>query len=175
MIRKTLTACVASAALAIAGAAIAGPGNGGGHGNGGGMGAGASANAGMHGNMGGGAGNAGANGSMNGNLGSFVNPAAGVSQGPANASITGITNANSHSVLASGAVSGTTLSGLTTNMNVLNSSGTTIGTVSQVVTDRSGNIRLVIVTSPTGQTFRLMPNTLSISNGVVTTTSSIGG
>ena len=173
MIRKTLTACLASAAMAIAGPAIAGPGHGGHGGNGGGMGAGASANAGMH---GGGAGNAGVHAGANGDLNGMVtNPAAGVSQGPAHASITGITNANSHSVLASGAVSGSTLSGLTTGLNVMNGSGTTIGTVSQIVTDRSGNIRLVIVTSPTGQTFRLAPNTLSISNNVVTTTSTVGG
>jgi hypothetical protein len=51
-----------------------------------------------------------------------------------------------------------------------------IGTVSQVVTDSSGNIRAVIVTnSTTGQTFRLAPNTLSISGGTVTTTSATVG
>lgn len=171
MIRKILTATLASAAIAIAAPALAGPGGGGhgGHGgNGGGLGAGASANAGMHG---------GGNGGLNANTnagGMILNPAAGVSQGPAHASITGITNANSHSVLASGAVPGSTLSGLQTGLNVMNSSGMTIGTVSQIVTDSSGNIRLVIVTSSTGQTFRLAPNTLTINNGVVTTTSTIG-
>jgi hypothetical protein len=131
----------------------------------------------MHGGNGGagGMGNAGANGSMSGDLGGFVtNPAAGVSQGPAHASITGITNANSHSVLASGAVPGSMLTGLQTGENVVNGSGTSIGTVTQVITDSSGNVRMVLVTSPTGQVFRLAPNTLSITNGIVTTTSMIG-
>jgi hypothetical protein len=40
------------------------------------------------------------------------------------------------------------------------------------VTDNSGNIRLVIVTTSTGQMLRLSPTSLSISGGVVTTTSS---
>lgn len=170
MIRKTFTACAATAALIIAAPALAGPGgHGGGHGGNGGIGA--SANAGMHGN-GNGAGNAGAN---VGTGGMMTNPAAGVSQGPANASITGIEHANSHSVLASGAVPGSSLTGLAPGVSILNTSGTSIGTVSQVVTDSNGNIRLVLVTSPTGQTFRLMPNTLTLNNGVFTTSSTIGG
>lgn len=68
------------------------------------------------------------------------------------------------------------LPGLTTNLTVQTSAGVTIGTVSQVVTGTDGSIRLVVVTSPTGQTFRLLPNTLSVSGGVVTTTTAnIGG
>jgi hypothetical protein len=43
------------------------------------------------------------------------------------------------------------------------------------VTGTDGSIRAVIVTSPTGQTFRLPPTSLSISGGVVTTTSTTGG
>jgi hypothetical protein len=42
--------------------------------------------------------------------------------------------------------------------------------VSRVITGSDGSIRAVVVTSPTGQTTRLAPNTLSISGGVVTTT-----
>ena len=99
-----------------------------------------------------------------------TNPASGVSQGPMHASPNGIAHANSHSVLARGSVSSTTLPGLTTGLTVNNKAGTAIGTVSQVVTDTSGNIRLVVVKSPTGQSFRLAPDTLSISGGVVTTT-----
>jgi hypothetical protein len=38
------------------------------------------------------------------------------------------------------------------------------------VTGTDGKIRLVVATSPTGRTIRLLPNTLSISGGVVTTT-----
>jgi PRC-barrel domain len=74
-------------------------------------------------------------------------------------------------------VASSTLPGLTTGLTVQNGSGTNIGTVSSVVTDRNGNIRLVVVTdTSTGQTFRLAPNTLSISgSGMVTTTSTVGG
>ena len=115
------------------------------------------------------------NSSMN-RLDTTTNPAVNVSQGPNHASINGITHASPNSVLARGAVSSTTLPNLTTGLNVQNSSGATIGQVSQVVTDRSGNIRLVIVTdSTTGQTFRLAPNTLTISGSTVTTTSTTGG
>lgn len=93
------------------------------------------------------------------------------SQGLQHASPTGVANANSKSVLARGAVPSTALPGLTTGLTVQTTGGTTLGTVSQVVTGKDGSIRLVIVTSSAGQTYRLVPNTLSISGGVVTTTS----
>jgi hypothetical protein len=73
-------------------------------------------------------------------------------------------------VLASGVVVNGSLAGLTTGLTVKNSAGTTLGTVSQLVTGPDGSVRLVIVTSPTGQTFRLIPSTLSLSGGIVTTT-----
>lgn len=97
------------------------------------------------------------------------------SQGPANASLNGISHASSNSVLARGAVSSSTLPGLTTGMTVNNSTGTSIGTVNQVVTGSDGSIRAVVVTSPTGQTLRLPPSSLSISGNVVTTTSTTFG
>lgn len=98
------------------------------------------------------------------------------SQGPANASLNGIAHANSNSVLARGAVSAASLPGLTTGLTVQNSAGVSVGTVSQVVTASDGSIRAVIVTSPTGQTLRLPPSSLSISGSVVTTTSTtVGG
>jgi hypothetical protein len=165
MIRKILTATVGAAALAIAGPAIAGPG--GGHGgNGGGHGGGAGANANAGGHMGAGQGglNAGVNANVNDS--GILN-----SQGLLHASPNGIAHASPNSVLARGAVPGTSLTGLTNGLTVMNSGGTTLGTVSQVVTDTNGNIRLVIVTSPSGQMLRLAPSTLSISGGVVTTTS----
>jgi hypothetical protein len=96
------------------------------------------------------------------------------SQGPANASANGISHASSNSVLARGAVSSTALTGLTTGLRVNNSGGTSIGTVSQVITGSDGSIRAVVVTSPTGKTFRLPPSSLSISGNLVTTTSTIG-
>jgi sporulation protein YlmC with PRC-barrel domain len=113
------------------------------------------------------------NGINGGNV-AFANPAAGVSQGPMHASPTGIAHANSRSVLAAGAVASTALPGLATGMTVQTSTGTMLGTVTQIVTGTDGTIRMVIVTSSTGQTFRLSPSSLTISGGVLTTTQ-IGG
>jgi hypothetical protein len=184
MIQKILIATLATAAIAFAGPAIAGPGHAG-------AGAGANVSAGAMGGPSSAGMNAGMNAGLNAGVNSqgslnaspnsalnrntttttTINPAAGVSQGPANASTTGIAHANSHSVLAGGQVASSTLPGLTTGLTVQSSGGTTLGTVSQVVTDSSGNIRLVIVTTSTGQMLRLSPTSLSISGGVVTTTS----
>lgn len=96
------------------------------------------------------------------------------SQGPAHASATGIAHANAHSVLAAGAVASSALPGLATGLTVNTSGGTTLGTVSRIVRGTDGTIRQVIVTSPTGQTYRLSPSTLSISGSVVTTTQTSG-
>jgi len=98
------------------------------------------------------------------------------SQGPANANIRALEQANENSVLADGAVASTALPGLTTGLTVNTSGGTSLGTVSQVVTGADGSIRAVIVTGTDGKTYRLMPSQLSISGGVVTTTQTdIGG
>jgi hypothetical protein len=96
------------------------------------------------------------------------------SQGPAHASATGIAHANAHSVLAGGAVVSSALPGLATGLTVNTSGGTTLGTVSRIVRGTDGTIRQVIVTSSTGQTYRLSPLSLSISGGVVTTTQTSG-
>lgn len=91
------------------------------------------------------------------------------SQGPANASTTGIANANENSVLAGGSVAAETLPGLTTGLNV-QSNGTTLGTISQVVTGTNGSIRLIVVTQSDGQTVRIPATQLSISGDIVTVT-----
>lgn len=104
----------------------------------------------------------------------FTNPAIGHSQALMHASSTGIAHANFHSVLAGGTVVSGHLAGLTTGLTVNTAHGTTLGTISRIVTDSSGNLRLVIVTSSTGHTFRLMPTSLSLSGGVVTTTQTFG-
>jgi hypothetical protein len=96
------------------------------------------------------------------------------SQGPLHASATGIAHANSRSVLAGSAVASGSLAGLTTGLSVNTSTGTTLGTVSQIVTGTDGSIRLVVVTSSTGQVYRLSPSSLSLSGGVVTTTQTFG-
>jgi hypothetical protein len=92
------------------------------------------------------------------------------SQGPANASTTGIANANENSVLAGGSVAADTLPGLNTGLAVRSSTGTELGTISQVVTGTDGSIRLVVVTSASGETVRIPANQLSISGDVVTVT-----
>lgn len=102
-------------------------------------------------------------------------PALQNSEGPSHASPTGISHANQNSVLARGAVSSSTLQGLNTGMTVNNSSGTSIGTVSRIITGPNNTIRGVVVTSSTGQTYTLAPSTLTISGGIVTTTSTTGG
>jgi hypothetical protein len=92
------------------------------------------------------------------------------SQGLMHASPTGIAHANGNSALAQGSVSSSALPGLTTGLHVQTTTGTMLGNVSHIVTGTDGSIRQVIVTSPTGHTLQLAPNTLSISGGVVTTT-----
>lgn len=93
------------------------------------------------------------------------------SQALQHASPTAIAHANSNSVLARGAVSSSTLSGLNTGLTVETSSGTTLGTVSQIITGPNDTVRAVVVTSATGQTYTLPANSLSVSGGIVTTTS----
>lgn len=92
------------------------------------------------------------------------------SQSLMHASFRAIERASPKSSLARGAVAAGTLPGLDTGLTVKGNGGATIGTVSRVVTGTDGKIRLVVATSPTGRTIRLVPNTLSISGGVVTTT-----
>lgn len=159
MIRKILGAAIASTAIALAGPALAEPG-GGGHGGGG---APVSIPSG---------------GPSQTGIDARVN-----SQGPANASPTGIEHSSPNSVLHDTTTTTTTtrvrgqgvmssaLPGLSKGLTVRNSAGTDIGTVSRIVTDANGTIRAVLVTSSTGRTFRLAPSTLTISGGVVTTTS----
>ena len=86
------------------------------------------------------------------------------------ASFRSIERASPRSALARGAVQAGVLPGLNTGLTVKGNGGATIGTVSRIVTGTDGKIRLVVATSPTGRTIRLLPNTLSISGGIVTTT-----
>lgn len=172
MTRNIITIAMGTAALVIAAPAIAAPG--GGHGpSAAGVGARVNSQGAIHANP-----NAVINSNANSALhtttttptvNTNVNAKAN-SQGVLNANPNGISHSSSNSALARGAVSSTALPGLTTGLTVNNSTGASIGTVSQVITGTDGSIRAVVVTSPTGQTTRLLPNTLSISGGVVTTT-----
>jgi hypothetical protein len=190
--RKTLMAAAASAALIAAGPAFAQH-----HGGGGGPPAGAGP-AGNPGSMAGmhsqgpmnasptGIGNASTNSVLNsgGTSATRINttanfssnsPAAQNSQALQHASPTAIAHASENSVLARGSTATTSLNGLATNMTVQNSTGT-IGTISQIIYGPSNTtIRAVVVTSPSGQTYTLPANTLTINGTTVTTTSTIGG
>ncbi len=194
MLRNFLSTTIISVGIVIAAPALAGPGGGGGgHGGGGGLG--------VHGGLGAGFGpsmgmpsNAGANARVNSRGALYASPrgiahsnlrsslharsTASVStrgahsQSLMHASLTAISRANGHSALARSSVATTALPGLASGLTVKGNGGATIGTVSQIVTGRSdGRIRLVLATSSSGRTIRLAPSTLSISGGVVTTTS----
>lgn len=92
------------------------------------------------------------------------------SQGPANANVNGLMNASPNSVLADAGV--TTLTGLTTGLTVNNSAGTSIGTVTEVLTNRSGAVVGIRVdlTGDGGIVF-IPATTLSIDGTIVTTSS----
>lgn len=182
MIGKILTASLASAAMALASAAVAGP-PGGGHATGGGMGsmqmggpsaAGMNARANSQGML-----NASPQGIANSSMNSALQTTTTMpttqtmpgSQALQHASPTGIAHANSHSVLASGSVAAGTLPDLM-GQTILNSAGTTLGTVTNVVTGTDGSIRLYVVTnSSTGQTYRLPASSITVSGSTYTTTS----
>lgn len=91
------------------------------------------------------------------------------SQGPANASITGLMNASPNSVLGSAGV--TTLTGLTTGLTVNNSEGTSIGTVTEVLTNRSGAVIGIRVDLTEGDVVFIPATTLTIDGTIVTTDS----
>jgi hypothetical protein len=95
------------------------------------------------------------------------------SQGPAHASIQGLTHASPNSVLSSAGV--TTLTGLTTGLTVNNSAGTSIGTVSNIITNRAGGVVAVQVDLTSGGTVTIPSSTLSMNGTTVVTTSTVGG
>lgn len=88
---------------------------------------------------------------------------------PANAlSISGNTvNVNAAEAFERGGVPAALLPGLGTGLTVNTAAGTAFGTVSQVITSRTGNVAAVVVTTPTGQTYQIPASSLSISGNVV--------
>ena len=61
------------------------------------------------------------------------------------------------------------LPGIATGLRVQNSAGVTLGTVSQVVTASDGSLQWVVITGADGRSYSLMPNQVSVANGVVVT------
>lgn len=190
MFRKTILCALAGAAM-IPAAALAqhgGGGGGGGHGGApGGMG-GAMGNAG---GLGGGMGNAGLGGGMGRDgLGDTARDEARMnSQGPANASATGIAHANSNSVLSgtsagldrmfpgtrtTSTVASGSLAGLTTGMTLM-SNGMAVGTVQQIRTAGNGSVAVVIVKGTNGGLFAVPANKLMLSAGTLSTSARFAG
>jgi uncharacterized protein YwbE len=91
------------------------------------------------------------------------------SQGPAHASIQGLTHASPNSVLSSAGV--TTLTGLTTGLTVNNSAGTSIGTVSGILTNQAGAVVGIQVNLTGGGTVTIPATTLTMNGTTVVTSS----
>jgi hypothetical protein len=100
------------------------------------------------------------------------------SQGPANASQTGIDHANQNSVLA-GTTSTTTatsgpLAGLTTG-TTLYSNGTAVGTVQQIRITGRGSVAMVVVKGANGGLYAVPANKLTYTGGMLSTTVRLAG
>jgi ribosomal 30S subunit maturation factor RimM len=87
------------------------------------------------------------------------------------ASPNAIMHASPNSILARSALPSAMLPGLTTGLSVTSSTGASIGTISSVLTTRNGSIAGVVVTSPTGQTYRVPASALTVSGSTVTVNS----
>lgn len=101
------------------------------------------------------------------------------SQGPANASPTGIANANANSVLFPGTTAANTvtsgaLAGLTTGTTLL-SNGQAVGTVQQIRTTGQGSVAVIIVQGTNGHVYAVPANKLTFSGGMLTTTARLNG
>jgi hypothetical protein len=146
---------------------------------------------------GGGMGNAGGLGGAMGNagLGGIARDQARMnSQGPANASPTGISHADSNSVLSGASSTSTSaglnrmfpgtrttttvasgsFAGLTTGMTLM-SNGTAVGTVQQIRTTGTGSVAVVIVRGINGGLFAVPANKLMLSGGTLSTTARLAG
>jgi hypothetical protein len=169
MRRKYVLTALASAAM-CGSAARAHPGGGPGGGMGG-------PPAGVGGGMGniGGIGNA---GGMNDFGVTARDQARANSQGPNNASATGVANANENSVLAgttaTARVTSGALAGLTTGMTLF-SNGTAVGTVQQIRTSANGNVVVVLVKGTNGGVYAVPANKLTLASGTLSTTARFNG
>ena len=180
MPNKLILTAIASATILCGAQALAHPGGGGGPGGGAGgppSGAGGMGNAGGFGPGGpdGGMGNA---GGMN-DFGTTTRDDARLnSQGPANASLTGIAHANQNSVLAgttaTNRVARGPLAGVTTGMTVI-SNGIVVGTVQQVRMAGNGSVALVLMRGTNGGIFPVPASKLTLSGSTLTTTARFSG
>lgn len=91
------------------------------------------------------------------------------SQGAAHANINGLIHASPNSALAGAGV--TTLTGLNTGLTVENSTGASIGTVSQIFTNRTGAVVGIQVDLAAGGTVTIPATTLMMDGTTVVTSS----
>jgi len=174
--KRILTLCAAATLIPAAALAQHGPGGGmggppsgmGGPGNAGGFGQGGPFGSGGPGGMGG----ISDMGSTMRDLGRMN------SQGPANASATGIAHANQNSVLA-GTTATTTatsgpLAGLTAG-TTLYSNGTAVGTVQQIRVTGRGRVAMVVVKGTDGGLYAVPANKLTYTGGTLSTTARLAG
>jgi hypothetical protein len=100
------------------------------------------------------------------------------SQGPANASATGIAHANENSVLAgttpSSRVRTGPLAGATTGMAVM-SNGMVVGTVQQIRMAGNGSVALILVKATDGGIFPVPASKLTLSGNTLTTSARFKG
>jgi len=100
------------------------------------------------------------------------------SQGPSNASATGIANANQNSVLAGTTATRTAtsgpLAGLTTG-TTLYSNGTAVGTVQQIRITGRGTVAMVVVKGTNGGFYAVPANKLTYSGGTLSTNVRLAG
>lgn len=189
MFRKTMMCALASVAMIPAAAAAQHDGGGGGGppagvggmGNAGGFGMGGPG--GFGGGMGMGAGMGGPGsfgGSMGGmGMGSSMRDQGRLnSQGPANASATGIAHANQNSVLAGTTPTTTVTSGALAGLTAgttLYSNGTAVGTVQQIRTTGRGTVAVVVVKGTNGGYYAVPANKLTFSGGTLSTSARLAG
>jgi hypothetical protein len=100
------------------------------------------------------------------------------SQGPANASQTGIDHANQNSVLAGTTSTRTAtsgpLAGLTTG-TALYSNGTAVGTVQQIRVTGRGTVAVVVIKGTNGGLYAVPASKLTYSGGMLSTTVRLAG
>lgn len=178
---KLILTALASATILCGGQALAQHGGGPGGGGGG--------AGGPHGGPGGGFGNSGGFGAggpggmgnpggMDGFGASMRDQARVNSEGPANASATGIAHANENSVLAgttgSNRVASGALAGVSTGMPVY-SNGALVGSVQQIRMAGNGSVALVLVKGANGGIYPVPASKLSLNRGTLSTTARFNG
>jgi ribosomal 30S subunit maturation factor RimM len=89
----------------------------------------------------------------------------------AGANTLGTTQASVGGTATANVAAGASLSGMTTGMSVVDSSGATVGTVTGIRTTGNGGVKSVQITLDSGQMINVSANSLSLNGDVLTTNS----